>query len=174
MKLLQSIALGIPIVTDAWLMDSAKTGRFLALSPYIPSAPVQEKEWNFTLADIWNKPLNELFGGYTIAFTPALKATYKDFGEMERVCKAVGARRVVSKKASGKEGDAGAADTIVLAVEEDDADAVTLIEHGHMCFNKDFLTHSILRGKIDLESKEFRIVPEAVERPKKKGRPKKG
>lgn len=175
MKLLQSIALGIPIVCDKWLIDSAKAGHFLPLRPYIPSAPAQEKEWNFSIAQIWNQPQNTLFQRYIIYFTPALKGTYAQFAEIEEVCKAVGARRVVvgKKAAGGKEVDAQ--DTILLAKEDGDEDAVALVESGKTCFSKDFLTNSILRGAVDLESDEFKIKagPTASEQPKRKGRPRK-
>ncbi|KAF2686982.1 hypothetical protein K458DRAFT_240588, partial [Lentithecium fluviatile CBS 122367] len=155
MKLLQAIALGIPIVTDKWLLSSAKAGHFIPLRPFIPSAPAQEAAWSFSLARIWAQPQTHLFAGYTMHFTPALKATYKAFAEIEQVCKAAGARRVVSKKAAGKDGDG--ADTVVLASEEGDLDAEVLLERGRAVFSKDFLTNSILRGEVDLQSEEFRI-----------------
>lgn len=166
MKLLQSVALGIPIVSDRWLMDSAKATKFLPLKQYIPNVPIQEKDWNFSLSSIWSIPQVYLFKGYTIRFTDAVRKTYKDFGEMEQVCKAVGARRVVSgKKAGGKELDGE--DMIVIGAEEGDTDAEKLIESGKACFSKDFLTNSILRGAIDLESEEFRISPKATDQGKK-------
>ncbi|KAF1962304.1 hypothetical protein CC80DRAFT_158821 [Byssothecium circinans] len=181
MKLLQSIALGIPIVTDQWLIDSSLAGRLLPLKPYMPSVPAQEKEWKFSLASVWSTPQNTLFEGYTILFTPALKATYADFKEVEQVCKAVGAKKVVCKRPTAK--DVESAETILLAADEGDAEAV-----GGTCFSKDFLTMSILRGgAIDLESEEFQFVAKpgvavgvgagagakGAEAPKKKGRPKK-
>jgi hypothetical protein len=156
MKLLQSIALGIPVVTDKWLLDSSKDGRLLALADYIPSAPQQEKEWKCNLSAIWNTPQNTLFNGYTIHFTPALKAAYKDFAEIEKVCKAAGVKKVVSKKLTAK--DAAAEQTIVLGAAEGD-DVEVLGEK--MCFGKDFLTNSILRGQVDISSNEFAIVRKA-------------
>jgi hypothetical protein len=169
MKLLQAIALGIPIVTDKWLLASANAARFLPLAQFIPSAPLQEKEWNFSLERIWNKPQKALFAGYIISFTTTLRGTFKPFTEMENLCKAVGARRITSKKAGGKEVDTE--DTIVLAAEKDDADAQALIESGRTCFSKDFLTNSILRGEVDLQSDEFRITIKA--KGGKKGRSRK-
>lgn len=169
MKLLQAIALGIPIVTDKWLLSSAKSSRFLPLSQFIPSVPAQEKEWNFSLERIWSQPQNTLFAGYTICFTPALKATFKPYKDIENVCKAVGARRVTSKKAGGK--DVDEEDTIVLAAESDDPDAKALVEAGRACFSKDFLTKSILRGELDRQSDEFRI--DVMAKPAKKGRSRK-
>lgn len=169
MKLLQAIALGIPIVTDKWLIESTQANRLLPLQPYIPHIPTQEKDLRFSLATIWAVPQASLLTGYTIAITPALRQTYKTVAELEGVCKAVGARRVAPT--SGKKPDA---ETIVLAVDDKDPDVAALVDAGHPCFGKDFLTTSILRGKFDLESDEFRVRPRAGGRPKKKGRPSKG
>ncbi|KAF2643880.1 hypothetical protein P280DRAFT_546763 [Massarina eburnea CBS 473.64] len=167
-KLLQSIALGIPIVTDKWLIDSSRAGRLLPLTSYIPSAPTQEKEWNFSFSAIWNTPQNTLFDGYIIHFTPALKNDYATFAEIEQVCKAVGAKKVVSKKPTQK--DAENENTIVLAKDETDAEAVD-----GACFSKDLLTNSILRGAVDLENEEFMFVAKKAgeQSAKKRGRPKK-
>ncbi|KAJ4305556.1 hypothetical protein N0V90_001087 [Kalmusia sp. IMI 367209] len=163
-KLLQAIALGLPIVTDKWLIDSSKASRFLLLDSYMPD----------TLKPVWNVPQNELFKGYTIYFTPSLKATYKDtFNGMEKLCKAVGARRVVSKKAGGKD-ITDVKSSIFLAAEEGDKDVAALLDSGHTCFTKDFLTNSILRGELDLESEEFKVQLKDAEPVKKKGRPRNG
>lgn len=46
---------------------------------------------------------------------------------------------------------------IVLALESGDLDAPTLVEKGAVCYGKDLISNSILRGRLDLESKDFRI-----------------
>ena len=176
MKLLQSIALGIPIVTDKWLIDSSKANHFVAIEHYKPQIKAQEQEWNFSLERIWGKKQNTLFQGNTVYFTPTLKSAYKNFTEMEEVCRAVGARRVISRPASGK--DVDAADTIRMASEEEDEDADKLMRDGHACFTRDLLPNSIMRGKLDLDNDEFRIqapppVTPAKTPAKKKGRPRK-
>jgi hypothetical protein len=157
------------------LLSSAQRGHFLPLDPFIPSAPTQECEWNFSLAAIWSKPQTSLLAGYTVQFTPTLKASLKRaFADMESLCKAAGARRVVVKKAGGKEVD-GEENTIVLAVDgkDEDADAKALVESGRVCFSKDFLTNAILRGEVDRESEEFRINVAKAEPAGKKGRKRK-
>ncbi|KAF2798189.1 hypothetical protein K505DRAFT_117783 [Melanomma pulvis-pyrius CBS 109.77] len=171
MKLLLCVALGIPIVTEDWLMQSAQEARFLDVSLFKPKAPTQELEWNFSLASIWNKK-TEVFTGHSIYFTPALKVTYKPFSEVEELCKAAGATRIFSKPAKeAKEKET--ADTIILALGEEDEDAATLMQDGHVCYTRDFLTLSILRGEISLDSDEFQIKPTVANPPKKKGRPRK-
>ena len=47
---------------------------------------------------------------------------------------------------------------IVLALENGDLDAPILVDKGAVCYCKDLVTTSILRGKLELDSGEFRIV----------------
>jgi hypothetical protein len=145
-KIVQAIARGIPIVTDKWLQESAGAGRFLELSTYRPSFPEQEEEWKFDFAKVWNQP-QTIFEGYTIYFTPG----FKDKSQYGSVCKAAGAKVTSSKKQI--QGD----NTIVIAKEEDDPDAEKLIQDSVTCYTKDLLTTSILRGKVELDSGEFKI-----------------
>jgi hypothetical protein len=171
MKLLFCIALGVPIVTDEWLLDSAKEGRLLELEAYRPHFPTQERDWDFSFDNIWKK---EVFQGYNIYFTPALKATYKPFTEVDELCKAAGARRAVSKLGKEVKDKDITDNTILLALNgENDEDAVVIMKNGYTCYTRDLLTLSILRGKLDLESDEFKIKPAASNPPKKKGRPRK-
>lgn len=121
------------------------------------------------LKPVWKIPQSRLFQGYTIYFTPTLKAHYNkvQFNDMQELCKAVGARRVVSKKPGGKDLDQN---VVYLADAKDDPDVPALLEQSHVCYTKDFLTHSIIGGDVDWDSEEHRVQP-AVEKPaKKKGR----
>ncbi|KAF2015053.1 hypothetical protein BU24DRAFT_451948 [Aaosphaeria arxii CBS 175.79] len=154
MKLLLAIALGIPIVSDQWLLTSAKADALLDPHAYIPQVPDQERDWRFTLADVWAKPQRSLLEGKTVYFTPALKAMYKPFAEIEQVCKAVGARRTVSKPAREVKDGEG---VVVLALDETDPDVKVLADGGVKCYSRELLASSILRGAVDLESTEFRL-----------------
>lgn len=154
MKVFQAIALGVPIVTDKWLFDSAKAGGFYDLSAYKPSVVQQEKDWDFKLERVWGTAQTPL-KGYSVYFTPALKKTYTNFREIEQVCYAVGAKVVGRHSKHDK--------MIVLATDEEDPDAEKLIDNEETCYSKDLLTTSILRGNLDLHSDEFKIKrPEAV------------
>jgi hypothetical protein len=161
-KVLLAVAQGIPIVTDKWLLDSAKATHFLSVSAYKLSAPKQEKQWKLKLDDIWGQPQTP-FQGCTIHFTKSLKGSYHPFTEIEAVCKAAGAKSITSLRMN-KTGD-----TIVLALEEDDAEAQKLVQDGVTCYHRDLITYSILRGSLDLESDEFRIAAAPKEK-KRKGR----
>ena len=161
MKVIQAIALGVPIVTDKWLFDSAKADGLLDLSSYKPSVAKQEKEWHFDLAKVWGVAQTP-FKSYNVYFTPALKKTYTNFREMDRVCQIVGAN-VISKRTGNSN------KMIVLAKEEDDPDADKMIEEGQTCYHKDLLTTSILRGTLNLESDEFKIKAKPAQGTRRRG-----
>ncbi|EUC45611.1 hypothetical protein COCMIDRAFT_36703 [Bipolaris oryzae ATCC 44560] len=168
-KVLYAIARGIPIVTDAWLLESAKEGRLLSLSAYKPSTSKQEEEWGFRFDDVFGQPQTP-FEGYTIHFTKNLRGVYESFPEVVAVCKAAGAKNVTSSRMNTT------GDNIVLANNyEDDPEAQKLIKDGITCYTKDLFTISIFRGYLDLESDEFKIEsPNADSTPskekKKRGR----
>jgi hypothetical protein len=149
-KVLQAIATGTPIVIDKWLTDSAKAGHFLSVDTYRPSAPKQEKEWDFKLEDIIGQPQTP-FKGYILYFTASAYAMYKPFTEIEQVCKAAGAEKVTKRKV--EKGD----NIIVLAAEEGDKEAEKLLQDGMRCYYRGILPKSIFRGNFDLDSDEFRV-----------------
>ncbi|KAH7068288.1 hypothetical protein BKA63DRAFT_111543 [Paraphoma chrysanthemicola] len=160
-KVLLAIANGTPIVTDKWLLDSAKCGKFLNVKAYLPSVPKQEKEWQFNFLDVAGQP-QKVFEGYTVHFTSSLCSAYKTFAEIEQVCKAAGAAKVTKKKMDKSE------KIIVLAAEED-ADAEKLMHDGTTCYNRELLPISILRGSLDLTSEEFRVgVASSASKPKRR------
>lgn len=172
-KLLLCVALGIPIVTEVWLIESAKQGRFLSIDNYIPRAPTQETEWGFSLRATWSVPQPDVLRDKIIYFTPALKKNYANFSEVNQLCKAVGAVRTMSKQARDVDDDE---DVICLGLDEKDADCLTLLDSGRTCFSRDFLTTNILRGgTANFESDEFKIKAESSQKkePKKRGRPRK-
>lgn len=164
-KVLYAIARGIPIVTDMWLLDSAKEGRMLPLHAYKPSTSKQEAEWKFKLDDVFGQPQTP-FEGYTVHFTKSLKAVYESFPEVVAVCKAAGAKNVTSTRMNTT------GDNIVLANNyDDDPEAQKLIKDGVACYTKDLFTYSIFRGFIDLESDEFKIkAPDSESTPSKEKR----
>lgn len=156
-KLLLSVALGLRIVTDDWILASSKAERLLKTDNFIPEIPGREKEWGFSMADIVGKPQRDLFAGKTLYFTPALKKDYQSgFKEIEHIAKTVGVKKVVSKAARDLKFDE---DCIILALEQGDLDAVMLHERQWACYHKDLLSTSILRGRLDLDSDEFVIEP---------------
>jgi hypothetical protein len=163
-KVLLAVAQGIPIVTDKWLLDSAKATNLLSVSAYKLSAPKQEKEWKLVLDDVWGKPQTP-FEGHSFHFTKSLKAVYNPFTEIEAVCKAAGAKSITSTRMN-KTGD-----VIALALDEEDAEGQKLMQDGVTCYHRDLITYGILRGSLNLDSDEFKIeAAEATKEKKKKGR----
>lgn len=167
------MAIGIPIVTEKWLSDSAKRKQFLSQHNYIPSNPEQEDEWNYSLRRIWSQKQPDLFKGYTIYFTPALKQLYDSFKDIEYLCKLAGARRTMSKP--GREVMVVDDQTILLGLAEKDPDSKNLVGRDFTCFSKDFLTFAIMRGEANVESDEFKITAtsDTPKQTKRTGRPRK-
>jgi hypothetical protein len=151
-KVLQAIATGTPIVIDKWLTDSAKAGHLLSVDAYRPSAPKQEKEWNFKLEDVIGQPQTP-FKGYVLHFTTSAHAAYKPFTEIEQICKVAGAEKVTKKKMDKNNNG----NVIVIATEEGDKDAEKLTQDGVTCYYRDIISKSIFRGNCDLESDEFKV-----------------
>ncbi|KAL1655422.1 hypothetical protein SLS61_001885 [Didymella pomorum] len=164
MKVIQAVALGVPIVTDKWLGESARADGLLDLASFKPSITKQEKDWNFSLEKVWGVPQNP-FTGYALYFTSALKKTYVNFREMEKACQTLSAK-LVSKRTSKND------KVIVLSAEDGDSEADKMIEDGEPCYHKDLLTTSILRGSLDLDSDEFKIKAKQAG-PRRKGQQRK-
>ncbi len=155
MKLLESLALGIPIVTDTWLLESAKAGHFLALNDYKPKVSEQEKEWKFELDKIWGEP-QSTFESYAFYFTAELQKSYGNCEELKQVCKAAGAK--LATKKTWKERN-----VILIASDEKDQEVENFGREGATCYSKDLIVYSILRGEVDLDSNEFMIMGSADE-----------
>ncbi|EFQ94605.1 hypothetical protein CFE70_004851 [Pyrenophora teres f. teres 0-1] len=166
-KVLYAIARGIPIVTDKWLLESTRAGHLLSLSDFKPCASKQEKEWNFSFDGVFGQPQTP-FEGYNVHFTKSLKATFESFADIEEVCKAAGAKDVTSTKMN-KTGN-----SIVLANNDEDADAQKLTKEGITCYTKDLLIYSILRGVLDLRSDDFKITEADTAKTPSKGKMKRG
>ncbi|KAF1918500.1 hypothetical protein BDU57DRAFT_473184 [Ampelomyces quisqualis] len=149
-KVLKAIATGTPIVTDKWLTDSAKINHFLAVDTYIPTAPKQEKEWDFKLKDVIGQPQTP-FKGYILHFTTSAHALYKPFTEIEQICKAAGAEKITKKRMDKSD------NVIVLAAEEDDKEAEKFVQDGARCYYRGIIPKSIVRGNFELDSDEFRV-----------------
>lgn len=135
----------------------------MSVDAYQPTAPAKEQEWNFKLQDVLGRPQTP-FEGYTIYFTSALHSMYKPFTEIEQVCKAAGAK--VAPKLGKK------TEKVIILAMDDDKEAGKLMADGITCYSRDLLPISIFRGRLDLDSDEFKLV-EIAKKETKKGRGKK-
>lgn len=182
-KLALALAIGIPIVTDTWLLEShhtlssssQQTG-LLDPSPYIPHDPASESTWRFSLPDAIARGasghLATLLAPYNVVYlTPTLLTQLKSSG-LEAgfldILKATGAATVVrrSPKSSKDEelaglGEGGSVgEGLVFGGEkEKPAELERLTDSGWGVYRVEMLTMSILRGTLET-GEEFRLVPD--------------
>lgn len=171
-KLLLGLALGKTIVSDTWVTKSLQAQSLLDPSRFPPVNAPKEWEWGNKEADV-NKVLEadraELFQDKVLFITPALKKEYGNgYGDIEKVAKAAGANRLISKSARDYSHNEN---TIILASENGDLEAMTLsgADKGYRCYTKDLLSFSILRGILDLENDEFKLEPRGSQQKNTKG-----
>ncbi|KAI4248162.1 MAG: hypothetical protein LQ352_006007 [Teloschistes flavicans] len=166
-NLILAVLLGKDIVTDDWIIQSAKKDHMLDTSAFIPKDAAREREWGFSLADaIARGRQGKLpFEGWIINFTPTAK---KELGQMWKelkdVCLAAGAESVEARKIPARvEG------TIVVAAAAKEPDGTALKEAGWKMYSKDIVTFSALRGELDPDSKEFLVEAVVGKTKKEKG-----
>lgn len=165
-NLILAVLQGKDIVTDDWIVQSAKKDNMLDTVAFIPKDAAREREWGFSLADAIDRGRRgkKPFKGWVINFTPtAKKELGKTWTELKEVCLTAGAESVEARKVPEKsEG------TIVVAAAAKEADGTALEEGGWKMYSKDIVTFSALRGVLDPESDEFLM--EAGGKKKKDGR----
>lgn len=154
-KLLLGIVLGKRIVSDSWITESAKAKQVLDPDQYLVRDEDHNDQWGRCLGDVFDDPLPELFSGKILYFSPALKAVYKSgFKDIEKIAEAAGATKVISKAwTNPKDGE----EIIPMGLEEGDAQVTKMREKDVVCYSKDLLSHSILRGKLSLDDDDLKI-----------------
>ena len=161
-KFIKSVALGIDIVTDKWLNESSAARYLLDVAPFLPQDPANEALWGFTLRDAIarGKAGVRAFQGVSVIFSTSLWKELKGAArEMESIARAAGAIKVLTR--TPKEGPIADDPTTVVLATENDKDAEAMRTLGWTLYGKDFLSLSVLRGRIDLESDEFQLGIEA-------------
>lgn len=161
-----SVALGKWIVEDQWLIDSKEVGYFLDPDPYIPHDPTHEKAWSFSLRTAIARGRNgenNILEEHTIYITPALLAQVKAFKQEEsliEMLKTTGAGSIIRKAPKGrKEDDENGDKTLILGAEKGDNDVVGLEKLGWNVYGTGIVAVSVLRGRLEVGEKEFRIMP---------------
>ncbi|KAI9844704.1 MAG: hypothetical protein M1837_005446 [Sclerophora amabilis] len=184
-KLTLSVALGKPIVTDNWVTDSQRAGRLLdvttttaAAATYLPQDPQRETAWGIDLAASISRGVSgiKVLRGYTVGLTPTLA---KDLGpaakELEHIISTAGADSVVPTTRLPPPPDPAEHpphppnknnnndnNTLILASEHD-PDAAALANSGWTTlYTKDLISLSILRGRLETDTDEFRIRPASL------------
>ncbi|KAI9793462.1 MAG: hypothetical protein M1833_000748 [Piccolia ochrophora] len=164
-KLTLSVALGKMLVTDDWVTASSRAGHLLDPSPFFPSDPAHEALWQFSLPEAVKrgKAGVKVFHGWTIYITRQLAKDVKADGlhDLKEMAKAAGAEGVKEGIASLSPREVS--HSLVLVASERDRDTLKLEEEGWTVFSREILSLSMLRGRLDVDSDEFRIMAKAEE-----------
>lgn len=165
-----AVALGKWVVEDQWLIDSKEIGYFLDPDPYIPHDPTHEKAWSFSLRNAIARGRNgenKILEDHTIYITPALLTQVKAFKQEEsliEMLKTTGASSIIKKAPKGKKDDEENGDkTLILGAEKGDNDVAGLEKLGWNVYGTGIVATSVLRGRLEVGEKEFRIMPEQEE-----------
>ncbi len=165
-NLITAVACGKHIVTDNWVVDSAKQGKLLDAKDYEAEDPEREQEWGTTLSDAVKRGRKgvRVLNDWTIHLTPNAKAKLgKGFSELKQICLQAGANSV--QATTPKKGPQELPRTLVIAIEAD-KDLELLRANGWHSYSKEIITYSVLRGSLDLSSDEFSIGQPKAKPPK--------
>lgn len=162
-KLTLGVLLGKTIVTDKWVIDSHQAGHLLNPIPYLPHDPEHEKQWNFNLHEAIERGKREIrvFQGWTIHFTPSFihQEPKEVLTELTVLVRTAGGKVVTSRsfpKQSSPDTEGGSALIIAVPGTKDD-DTESLTKAGWTLYSRDIVSLSILRGKVEVNSEEFKI-----------------
>ncbi|OAP55533.1 hypothetical protein AYL99_10506 [Fonsecaea erecta] len=160
-KLIMAVAMGIDIVTEKWIADAHRLGRFQAIEEYLPLDRSRERQWGFNLRDAIGRGkagLTHLLSGTTIFLTKQLRT---DLGNLEReisqIATVLGADAVKHRLPALKDKAKFSEAEIFIIGMPGDPQGAHVEKLGHTLFNKDVLTMAALRGRVDRDSAEFRI-----------------
>ncbi|KAI9802644.1 MAG: hypothetical protein M1825_002666 [Sarcosagium campestre] len=176
-KLVLAVARGRTIVTDLWVTESAKAGKFLPTSPYLPSDPERQAEWKITtLAAAVERGRggvgSAVLAGWTVLFLPMLTKTVGPaiVKDLKRIASVAGAEEV--QEGRPRDPPLAASRTLLIGDAADmqnnnnnnnnnassNAELRTVLTLGWSVYAKEILSLSILRGSLDVDSDEFRLL----------------
>ena len=150
-KVLRTLALGKLVVTDDWVTDSKEEGQLLEPDDYVHEA----------LQDTIRSDRSTLFKGYRLYFTKQLAASYgSGWQSIRTLCEEAGADHVESGNAASGHSWAALGKTLFFGATPDDLDLKILSqEKGHVIYNRNMLTQSVLDGELKLDNDDFIIKP---------------
>ncbi|KAI7222471.1 hypothetical protein KC333_g1088 [Hortaea werneckii] len=150
-KVLRTLALGKLVVTDDWVTDSQEEGQLLEPDDYVHEA----------LQDTIRTDRSTLFKGYRLYFTKQLAASYGNgWQSIQTLCEEAGADHVEGGNAASGHSWAALGKTLFFGATPDDLDLKILSqEKGHVIYNKNMLTQSVLDGELKLDNDDFIIKP---------------
>ncbi|KAI0246563.1 hypothetical protein BJV78DRAFT_1253485 [Lactifluus subvellereus] len=156
-KLLCAMAVAPALVTEKWVRDSIVTKKLLPIDKYVLSDPVNEKKWNFKLADALKRAKankGQLFAGkifYVTNKVPLDKKLLKNVisahgGQIRQQNPTV---RALNGKAS--------AHHYVISCPEDASIWRPIAEAGHAIYSQEFILSAALTQEIRLNGEGFRV-----------------
>ena len=150
-KVLRTLALGKLVVTDDWVTDSKEEGQLLEPDDYVHEA----------LQDTVKTDRSILFRGYRLYFTKDLVASYGGGWEsIQTLCIEAGADSIESGNTASGHSWAALGKTLFFGATPDDLDLKILSqEKGHVVYNKNMLTQSVMDGELKLDNDDFIIKP---------------
>ena len=158
-NLVKAVMSGKNVVTSKWLSDSNKQKKVLDPVDYVPCAP---KEWDVDLEKAIQRARREgvwVLSGYLVNFTQDAKDALGDgFEDVKKIALAAGASKaqyVKSDKIQATAKKSQEEKTIWIAEDEEDVDLNRCRSEGLTAYTRDVVLMSVLRGRLDLDSKEF-------------------
>ncbi|KAI7283395.1 hypothetical protein KC345_g2994 [Hortaea werneckii] len=150
-KVLRTLALGKLVVTDDWVTDSKEEGQLLEPDDYVHEA----------LQDTIKTERSTLFKGCRLYFTKQLAASYgSGWQSIQTLCIEAGADAVESGNAASGNSWAALGKTLFFGATLDDLDLKILSqEKGHVVYNRNMVTQSVMDGELKLENDDFIIKP---------------
>jgi hypothetical protein len=160
-KLVMAVAKGIDIVTEKWMADSRRLGRFPSLGQYLPHDGVQQRAWRCNLRDAIHrgkKGLTHLLSGTTVYLTKELRRSLGNLEqEISQIAWILGAEAVERRLPALKDKDTLSQTGVLVIGVRNDPQGGLVGRLGQVLFNKDILTMAALRGRLERDSEEFVI-----------------
>lgn len=153
-KLISAVLLGKDLITDSWVVDSAKQAKLQNMVEYFPRDPEREAEWDVSMTEAVRRGKEGLkvFDGWNIAWTASARKEVgkSGFADLKEIIALAGANvlAAVPKKESED-----VPSTIIIGTQEDAKPSSSW-----QYYTRDIISFSVLRGKLDIDSDEFKIV----------------
>ena len=160
-KLIMAVGMGMDIVTEKWIANAHRLGRFPPIEEYLPVDRPRERQWDFNLKNALRRGkagLTHLLSGTTVFLTKQLRIELGNLvREISQIATILGADAVKHRLPALKDKDSFIeAKTLIIGVPGDPYGAY-IGRLGHTLFNKDVLIMAALRGQVERGSAEFRI-----------------
>ncbi|KAK5070638.1 hypothetical protein LTR64_000313 [Lithohypha guttulata] len=159
-KFVLAILLGKAIVSDKWVGAAHDQTSFPDPAAYLPKDKARERDWGFDLAEVTQRSRNsesqssKLLSGYSVYITPDLGAS---LGTPKSDFRTIATTMGASKVGMGIPATRTSAESVLVLAVPDDPHAAEIGRLGHPIYYKDVLVMAALRGRLELDSDEFKL-----------------